>query len=118
VDTVQRLLDRYADPSGLAVIVVTNQNQEGLLTRELESVLAARHVDVPVITPSDAKGEEYLAGVVVDDLNHPIRRSAEVEEVTIGRYKSMSGLYVAVSRFRDRLVIITTSTDSPIYVPD
>ena len=117
VETVQRLMDKYGDPSGLAVIVATNQNQEGLLTRELESALAASLLDVPVITPSAAKGEEYLAGVVVDDLDHPIRRSTEVEEVTIGRYKSMSGLYVAVSRFRDRLVIVTTSTDSPIYIP-
>lgn len=115
VDAVQGLLNRYGDPSGLAVIVATNQ--EASLVRELESALAARLLDVPVITPSAAKGEEYLAGVVVDGLNYPIRHNTEVEEVTIGRYKSMSGLYVAVTRFRDRLVILTTSTDSPIYTP-
>jgi hypothetical protein len=116
VDAVQGLVDRYRDPSGLAVIVAANQ--ESSLARELRSALTVRLFDVPVITPSAAKGEEYLAGVVVDALSHPIRHSTQVEEVTIGRYKSMSGLYVAVTRFRDRLVVITTSADSPIYVPD
>jgi hypothetical protein len=116
VDAVQELLDKYGDPSALAVIVAMNQG--GSLLRELESALAVCLPDVPVITPSTAKGEEYLAGVVVDGLDHPIRHDTEVEEVTIGRYKSMSGLYVAITRFRDRLVVVTMSTDSPVFVTD
>lgn len=116
VNAVRGLLAKYDGPSGLAVIVAADQ--EGSLVRKVKSTLAASLLDVPVITPSDAKGEEYLAGVVVDGLDHSIRHATEAEEVTIGRYKSLSGLYVAVTRFRDRLVIVTTSTGSPIYVPD
>ncbi|MEE4423372.1 hypothetical protein [Streptomyces bugieae] len=116
VNAIQRLFERYGDPSGLAVIVAADQH--GSLLRELRSALAAYPFDVPVITPTTTKGEEYLAGVVVDGLDHSIRHEGEAEEVTIGRYKFLSGLYVAVTRFRNRLVVITTSTDSPIHVPD
>ncbi|KAB2343755.1 DEAD/DEAH box helicase [Actinomadura rudentiformis] len=115
-DIIQRFLDRYGGPSGLAVIVAADQPSS--LVQKLRSALAKRSVDVPVITPSDAKGEEYLAGVVVDGFDHPVRHNNQVEEVTIGRYKSVSGLYVAVTRFRDRLVIVTSSVDSPIQIPN
>jgi hypothetical protein len=114
VEAVKELADRYGTVSALSVIVV--EDAQGTLTRDLNTALASACPGVPVVAPAEVKGDEFLAGVVVDGLPHPPREGDAPEEVTIGRYKALSGLYVAATRFRDRLTIITTSPDSPAYL--
>ncbi|MDB4872642.1 MAG: hypothetical protein JWL97_3646 [Gemmatimonadales bacterium] len=110
---VQFLVARYKGFEGLAVIVVADQQDR--IVRDLQSTFDERSLDIPVITPMAAKGEEYFAGVVVDALDHDRRGGPSVEEVTIGRYKLLSGLYVATSRFRDRLSVVVMSNESPAW---
>ena len=91
----------------LAVIVVT-QTQEGLLQDRL---LLDRGV-CSVLTPSEAKGREFFAGVVVDGIRH---NEIDPAMVSLATYRSLSGLYVALTRFRDSVGVISISVSSPFH---
>jgi superfamily I DNA/RNA helicase len=96
---VRHLLSRYP-PEAIAVIVVARSGET--------DVGAAYHGSVPeveVLSPYDAKGREFLAGVVVDMVGMEDRASPT--RVTEARYRTLSGLYVAITRFRDRVEFVS-----------
>jgi hypothetical protein len=111
----KEILAEYRTPDGLAVIVVAGQ-QDGLM-RDLRTDIASCSSEIPVVSQMAAKGQEYLAGIVVDAISYQNDPAGApgVESITIARYRLMSGLYVAISRFRDRLTVISSSASSPAW---
>lgn len=108
VEQAMGRLRRAYPPDSLAVVVVSAANPD-LTAYEVLADGAA------VLRPYDAKGREYLAGVVVDLLDD-VRAHDEILAVTEHRYQALSGLYVGVTRFRDRVEVISTSATSPAAV--
>jgi hypothetical protein len=107
-----RDLDReYGFHHSRAVIIVAGE-QSGIHA-EIREAVNSLDSEVPVLSPAEAKGLEFFAGIVVDALDYGGRQDTDVE-ITRGRYKELSGLYVAISRFRDRAVCLCFSERSPL----
>lgn len=108
VDRILARLSRTYPADALAVIVATDHTPTaGRATK----AYAAAFPGVRVLQPYDAKGREFLAGVVVDLVSYSADGAAVV---TGAAYRSLSGLYVAVTRFRDEVEVVTTSPSSPL----
>jgi hypothetical protein len=98
--------DYHADD--LAVIVV-GDGLDSAMGRRIEKVAPA----CAVLSPKESKGREFLAGIVVDALRET-RVDPSGAGVTRAHYRSLIGLYVALTRFRDRVDCITLSAFSPL----
>lgn len=109
VDRILERLSRTYQPDALAVVVATDATPQA---RSAVKEFAQGHPGVRVLTPYDAKGREFLAGVVVDLVTYPTEGEGSV--VTAAGYRALSGLYVAVTRFRDQVEVVTTSPKSPL----
>ena len=108
-DRILERLSRDYPPDALAVIVATDATPQAMgAVKEF----AHGHPGVRVLTPYDAKGREFLAGIVVDLITHPDQE--EGSSVTAAGYRALSGLYVALTRFRDQVEVVTTSPKSPL----
>ena len=111
--TVERLLARLQrtyPPNALAVIVVDSEQERGLSTLAAFKRIA---VEVAVLRPIDAKSLEFSAGIVVDLIEQASQDRDYPVVVSEARYRALSGLYVGLTRFRDRAVVVTTSARSP-----
>jgi len=60
---------------------------------------------IPLASPGSVKGLEFLRGLVIDNLSHGVDESGKVV-VTAAGYRKLSGLYVAVTRFRDKVTVV------------
>ena len=103
-DILVQLRKKYKNDE-LAVIVIT-QSQEGTLRDRL---FMDRGMCL-VLNPSEAKGREFFAGVVIDGIMH---NEIDPAMVSLATYRSLSGLYVALTRFRDSVEVISISSSSP-----
>jgi hypothetical protein len=103
---VAREAERLSAQSAGSVAVVVSAPQE-----VMTSIRAAiTDPAIECLTPREAKGREWRAGIVVDALGaapHP-------DVVTAARYRSLCGLYVGLTRFRDRATLIPTYEESPL----
>jgi hypothetical protein len=106
---VSGLRGRY-DLKDIAVVVVTDATGEG---GELVDRIARRLSGCEVLRPPDAKGREFLAGVIVDGSTTGDNGSAG-DVVTRARYRTLCGLYVGLTRFRDRAACLVRSRASPL----
>ncbi len=61
---------------------------------------------VPARSASEVKGLEFFRGIVVDRLP-PQPTGGGPSPITAAGYRAQSGLYVAVTRFRDKVTILT-----------
>ena len=105
-------LDRaYGSHRSRAVIVAAGEHLD--MYAEIREAVKRLDPEILVLSPVQAKGLEFFAGVVIDALEYGAGQDAEVG-ITRGRYKQLSGLYVALSRFRDRAVCLCLSEYSPI----
>ena len=106
----KELLCTY-DVHDVAVVAVRNARNT---VYGRENINLYSQLNVRVLDPWEAKGREYLAGVVIDFIDHELDR-LKFGTVSEARYRSLSGLYVALTRFRDQVRIITTSQFSPLW---
>jgi hypothetical protein len=100
IDAVEDELRRM--PSSTPVPVIVCGDNE--LVRELRERLPKGVAQI--LVPSEAKGGEWHQGLVVDALG-PAHG-----QLTARDYKQMSGRYVALTRFRDRLAVINLEDES------
>lgn len=82
----------------------------------LESSIKSKDVETPILSPEQAKGREFFAGVVIDLTDFYNKRDGDKIVIKSKYYDDISGLYVAVSRFRDRLKCIYNKSMSPLNV--
>lgn len=91
-----------AGDDGIAVIVVAGNSDIKSIERDIQFQLGD---NIPVLSSVKAKGLEFFRGVVVDCLNYD---NAAQRQITQARYRLLSQLYVGATRFRDRLIVVTT----------
>ena len=60
---------------------------------------------ISLASPGSVKGLEFLRGLVIDNLPHGVDENGKVA-VTAAGYRELSGLYVAVTRFRDKVIVV------------
>lgn len=107
--TIDRLRRRYRVDQ-LAVIVAAPEQSVG--TSALDPFVAVAD-GVQVLRPIDAKGREFRAGIVVDLVELGSAAAADGPiHVTQARYRSFSGLYVGLTRFRDEVSILVVRPGS------
>jgi KaiC/GvpD/RAD55 family RecA-like ATPase len=94
--TALQLFGQEGSWENIGVIVV---GKDSTITQTLE------HRNIPVFTPASVKGLEFRQGVVVDNI--PRGEAIDgVIPVTAAGYRDRSGLYVAITRFRDQVTVI------------
>jgi len=91
------LREKNGSWDGIAVVIV------GGNATELEFL---QKRNIPAFIPSDVKGLEFFYGVVIDLLPE-INPDGEMNRVTSAFYRLQSELYVAVSRFRNHVCLLT-----------
>ena len=110
----------YMEPPSMAVILVSAKGMVGAVNRmrideaELSAVVKAVDGRIRVLSPGEAKGSEFLAGVVVDMLTYPPTTDG-LSIVSRKQYRFMCGAYVALSRFRDRAEYVCVTERAPLY---
>jgi hypothetical protein len=82
---------------GIGVVVVGDAEQ---LIEQLET-----H-GIPAFRPADVKGLEFFRGIILDNLPSPQSDNAPIPTTAAG-YRAQSGLYVAMTRFRDQVTLFT-----------
>jgi vacuolar-type H+-ATPase subunit F/Vma7 len=110
ISEVQALRKHYAEDQAVAVLIVSPDVPTHLRNSITQSLQEAS-LPAQVLTPEQAKGQEFFAGVVIDMLEHS---PAADDVITKSRYRALSKLYVATSRFRDQLICLILSPSSPL----
>jgi len=108
----------YAAGCSKAVIIVSEGEEVGATRSLIEDELIRQGLEAEVLTPAEAKGREFFAGVLIDRLTYTPLGPTDgngTSPVTEARYRQLSGLYVGLSRFRDRVVCLYDSTRSPLH---
>lgn len=99
---------RASFPAEDVAVIVVAQAGDGVGTLR-EDLIRACPADVAVLNVQAVKGLEWRSGVVVDAL------PAEISgEITSGRYRALSGMYVALTRFRERVVCVVSDRTSVV----
>ena len=68
---------------------------------------ALRQRGVPASSPAEVKGLEFFRGIIVDRLGPYTGGNGRIPTTSAG-YRAESGLYVAATRFRDQVTLITS----------
>lgn len=102
----------YQKAYASAILLVGSRDKRKSFERSARS----RGVDVPILKASKAKGREFFAGVVVDLNSFPHNTEGEKILINSNKYKEISSVYVAVTRFRDRVQCIYTESISPLNI--
>jgi len=106
---VRQLKSAYVGSATVPVIVIAHPPDAEIL----DSIATV----VETYTPRSVKGHEFFAGVVVDWLEYEdLEDLDEPTPITSGRYRSIAGLYVALTRFRDSVHCLYRSPRSPLRV--
>lgn len=109
LSTLDLFDQKYSGDYTKAIIAVASTD----VVSELREDAKALEINAPVLEPIEAKGMEFFAGVVVDLLDSSYEESEGRFLVTSSKYKQLSGLYVAVTRFRDRVKCLYCHDNSP-----
>ncbi len=83
---------------GLGVVVVGDEG---------DMIAILRALGIPAFNASDVKGLEFFRGLVVDCLPDVFLDGGPTSTTAAG-YREQSGLYVALTRFRDQVSLLTT----------
>jgi hypothetical protein len=94
--TALKMLQDAGSWDGIGVILV------GERSRALDDL---ERDGIPIASPGSVKGLEFLRGLVIDNLPHRSNENGKVV-VTAAGYRELSGLYVAVTRFRDKVTVV------------
>jgi hypothetical protein len=100
--------ERYSIGYTKAVILVGDAQNIQSYTEGLQQI-----IDAEFLNPIESKGREYFAGVVIDLCNYASVDDDKRLVVTSAMYKTLSGLYVAITRFRDRVKVFYSNAASP-----
>lgn len=98
----------------LAAIVIDLPHEGSELADRVERSLRRTHPGVVVLSAIQAKGREYMAGVVVDAIPYPVVPIDAAVKVSPAFYRGLAGLYVGLTRFRDAVECIYSNDISPL----
>lgn len=116
-----RITRDYPRHDGLAVIYVRPQHTRSPHFNTLMHIrreVSLAFPSIPFLSSLEAKGHEYFAGAVIDVLTYPPSALyCGVDPMTAKKYRTMLRAYVALSRFRDRVMYVATSANSPLISP-
>lgn len=97
-----RELHAFADArDGLGVVVVGDAG---------DIIATLRALGIAAFNASDVKGLEFFRGLVVDCLPDVFLDDGPTSTTAAG-YRDQSGLYVALTRFRDQVSLLTTHSN-------
>jgi superfamily I DNA/RNA helicase/mRNA-degrading endonuclease RelE of RelBE toxin-antitoxin system len=115
INILHRFSMNYKSGLTIAIIILSNNSSRyWTLKTELECLLGDQPYSVEILTSSGAKGREFFAGIIIDENSYPSNYELQNSGVTMGFYSNLCGLYVGVSRFRDRIAYIYHSQNSPL----
>ena len=112
-DILTRYIGVYEKQITIAIIHLSTEKHKEL-NHWIKSFCQKNDIKIDLLFPSEVKGREYLAGIVIDDIIYPDIDKNNITFVTKDFYKNLSGLYVGISRFRDRVACIYFSQKSPL----
>lgn len=109
VDIFNEFDSLYSKKYTRAIIVVTSP---GSYTKNRVEEL----VGSEIYTPVSAKGREFFAGIIIDLSNPPEINDKGKYKVKDNSYMKLCGLYVGITRFRDRVKCLYLHDTSPLKI--